>query len=194
MGLTNGKSTLLPDGMPQILGIGFFLPLFANLPLCANAFLGGVASLGLLIIAVFTARFFFRLSLAGRIGIALLLAGGILVAAGIVSQSMRDRFPVPLETLFPLFLTGAVRSACSVDSDAKRRLSPLVLQALFAGLCFTVLLCLACLLKSFFCMVRPGSPALPLNAFIRSVPGSLIIAAGAAALLQCTMGRERGER
>lgn len=181
------KKSLFLNFPSVILGLGIIAPLYAGGPLRANALLGILAVVALIISNVTIASLRPGTPKNGRIGVAVLITGGLLTIAKIALSAGPLTASLPIETLSPLMLVVAVLASVTDAYDVKKKWSPAFFDGAAIGFSFLLLLCLSGILRDL-----PGGntfrklPAMtgfqPLRILVL-VPGVLLIAALIAFLL-----------
>lgn len=181
------KKSLFLNFPLLILGMGIIAPLYAGGSLRTNVLLGILAmimiSLSNALLAVLRAG----TPKNGRIGIAVLVTGGLLTTAKTALSAVPLTASLPAETLAPLMLIVAVLASLTDSYEVKKKLSLALFDGVAIGLSFLLLLCLAGVLRDLLGSntfnnqsIIPGFQ--PLRVVVL-VPGVLLISALIAHLL-----------
>ena len=170
-----------------ILGIGIIAPLYAGGALPINALLGIIAVLLISISNALLAALRPRTAKNGRIGIAVLVTGGLLTIAKVALSAAPLTASVPAEALAPLMLIVAVFASMTDAYEVKKKFMLALFDGAATGLSFLLLLCVAGILRDLLgnnTFINP--PAIhgfrPLHIFIL-VPGVFLFVAFFAWLL-----------
>lgn len=140
------KSVFLTRPVP-VLGLGLTAPLFAGGPLLQNACLGLLATCLILGIAAVLAACGSRFPRNTRIAIVFLVTAGVLTCAEIVLRSISGIGNLPIWTLLPLVSITAILGAESGAYAVKGRLLNILVDGFGTGICSTLLLCGAGLIR-----------------------------------------------
>ena len=106
-----------------IIGMGIIAPIYTCGPLRTNAMLGFLAMLLLMIAMVTLATLRPGTPKNGRVGVAVLIAGGLLTIAKVTLSAVPLTASLPVETLAPLMLIAAVLASVTDAYDVKKKLS-----------------------------------------------------------------------
>lgn len=143
----NLKKSLFLNSPAVILGIGIIAPLCACTPLRTNAMLAILAMIAMIISNGILTALRPATPKNGRIGVAVLVTGGLLTIVKVTVTFVSTAQALPVETLAPLMLMTAVIGSITNDYDVKRKLSASIFDGVAIGLSFGALLCLAGVLR-----------------------------------------------
>jgi Na+-translocating ferredoxin:NAD+ oxidoreductase subunit E len=177
------KKSLFLTSPALILGLGIIAPLYAGGSLRENALLGILAMVMISLSTTVLAALRPLISKNGRVGIAVLVAGGLLTIAKIAGSAISPGVSLPVETLMPLLLIAAVLASVTDAYEVKNKLSSTLFDGGAIGISFLLLLCFAGLIRDL--LGNDTFAGLPVISGLRPypfrvvalVPGVLLISA-----------------
>ncbi|MGA2507924.1 MAG: Rnf-Nqr domain containing protein [Chitinispirillaceae bacterium] len=182
------KKCLLCTVPAPLIGVGLVAPLCACGSLRADVLLGTVAAASLVVTgAAMAVAVGPRFQANVRIGLSVLVAGGILTIAKIIAAIFQQGGSVQVETLAPLMFSAAIIAADTEAYAVKKKALAVLFDGLGIGLLFTLLLSACGILRS----TAAGSGVF--SFFTGSTPGvffaTAIISLGIAYMRQRTAKR-----
>lgn len=181
------KKSLFLNAPALIISMGIIAPLYAGGLLLTNALLGILAILLIALSNVILASLRPGTPKNGRIGVAVLVTGGLLTIAKIALSAVPLTAALPVETLAPLMLIVAVLASMMDAYEVKKKFTLALFDGAAIGLSLLLLLCTAAVLRDLLgnntFITLPVIPGFRSPHVLVLVPGVFLISALIAWLL-----------
>jgi len=141
------KKSLFLNSPLLILGPGLIAPLYACGTIQTNIITGLLAVVLLIISNCLIATLRLRTPKNGRIGLAIIMIGGLLAVVKATLSTISPMESLPVESLAPLLVACSVLTVSTDAYDVKKRLTPALFDAVAIGISFLLRLCITGLIR-----------------------------------------------
>lgn len=183
------ERNLVRSSLVPLLGTGLCLPLFAGARPEVNVLLGAFGLAAVMLAIIINALFASKVPKNFRIGFSLLVTGGILSIALIISGAARFPEQLPIASLAPLLVTAGIMAAENPAYDRSGYFARAIIDGGITGACFMAAVVLLGALRDLAMKTIAGPAGLPGT---RSIPLVLVILAASAFIAEAAIKLKRG--